>query len=56
MLDGDINIMKRIYAYFLMFLNIKTSTKIFTVSKFSKINILSKFKFLSNTNKIKSSI
>ena len=36
-----------------MFLNIKTSTKIFTVSKFSKINILSKFKFLSNTNKIK---
>ena len=53
MLDSDINIIKRIYAYFLMFLNIKTSTKIFTVSKFSKINILSKFKFLSNTNKIK---
>lgn len=53
MLDGDINIMKRIYAYFLIFLNIKTSTKIFTVSKFSKINILNKFRFLSNTKRIK---
>jgi len=53
MLEKDINILKRIYSYSLIFFNILTSTKIFTVSKFSKKNIIKRFRFLINASKLK---